>query len=138
MSAVGVRPGKDDPDHARSVRVGGCFEQHVDRRPRELDVLVDRKRERASLHQQVVVRRCDVDVAGLDRHLVLDVEHGSLAFVPQELCEHLGWGVAVAMLCDRDRKVELWREVTEHAPDRVQPAPRRADTDEVVHQSIFR
>ena len=62
-----LAPVRTMPSSRVAVDVGGRFEQHVDRRPREVHRLVDRQREpRPAVDQQVVVGRREVDRAGLD------------------------------------------------------------------------
>ena len=107
MRPVIVRTREDDPDHAGAVRVGGRFEQHVDRGPRELDPFVHGEREGAALDEQVIVGRRDVDVSWLDLHLVLGIEHGTFDLRAQQLREAALLRIGVAMLGDRDRDVDV-------------------------------
>ena len=96
-----------------------------------LHALVDGERERARLDEQVVVRGCEVDVARLDRRLVLDVVHGPAGVLAEQFREGAA-RLRVSVLRDRDRLVDLVGDIREEAAEGLQPAPRCADADELV------
>ena len=48
--------------------------------------------------------------------------------------ENVTFEQAQPMLREHDRRLDLVRNVGEHPADRIQSAPGRSDTDQVVHQ----
>jgi hypothetical protein len=86
----------------------------------------------------VVVRRREVDVAALERVLVLRVADDSRRVALQQARETALRRLDGAMLCDDDRLVDLVREVGEQARQGVEAAPGGSDRDQLVDQATFR
>ena len=136
--AVLVRAREHDPDRAVAVDLGDRLEEHVDRRPRELDARVDREGEVAVLDEEVVVGRSDVDVARLERLLVARLGDGPADVALQQRLEHAAARLGRAVLGDHDRLVELLRNPLEQRSHCLQPSPGRADRDHLVaHRTLL-
>ena len=90
------------------------------------------------LGQNLVVAHSGEDaLRQLLRHevavILLDVQHGSLDPQVQDRRQPAGWRGDVAMLRDDHRQVDLRRQIGHQPPDRVEPAPRSPDADQLVH-----
>ena len=93
-------------------------------------MLVDRQRDGAGLDEQVVVGRRDEHDARPERLLVLGLADGQLAVRGQQLGER-AVGADAAVLGDDDRRREVGGQRLEHALERMQPTPRRADRNDL-------
>jgi hypothetical protein len=89
------------------------------------------------LHEQVIVRRRHVDVAGLDRLLVAGLAHRPLDVPLQERLEDAAVRLDRPVQGDHDRLVELARDPLEQRTHGLQPSPRRPDGDHLVTHAIF-
>ena len=129
VGAVLVPSGQDDAEQALAVHVGRGFEQHVDRRPREVHHLVGRQREgRSAIDQQVVVGRRDIDRAGLDRLLVLRFLDRPPAMRRKDLRQQAR-ALARQVQHDEARHPQCGGQRGQQRAERLNPARRCADDD---------
>jgi hypothetical protein len=110
---VVVRAGEDDSDRTLAVAVGDRFEQDVDGRPRVLHASFDREREPPTVDQQVIVRRRDVHMTGLDQLLVARLGDRPRDVQLEQVFEHAAARFGRAVLRDDDRLVEVLRDALE-------------------------
>ena len=100
-------------------------------------MLLQREREAAVLDEEVVVGGRDVDVRALDRRLVVRLGDAALDVLLQQELEQASVRLRPAVLHDDDGSVDLAAQPVEERADGLQPAPGRADCDQVVAHLSF-
>ena len=136
--AVGVRAVRTTPTSARRTR------RRPTRTARRSTAartgrLVDREREVPGLDEQVVVGRREVDVPRLDRHLVLAPRHTGRCARCASSRRRPPSTASVARCCATTIAASISAgSAGEQQAHGLEPAPRRADHDQVVVHATFR
>src|SRR5439155_19244576 len=91
-----------------------------------------------ALDQDVVVRGSEVDVIGLDPHLVLDVLREPVGPKLEQLGERPFRSGVMPMLGNHDRLLDLAWKVREDLADGVEATPRSADADQLKPRKTLR
>lgn len=102
-----------------------------------VDALVSGEREVPGLDEEVVVGWGEVDVARLDRRLVVRIADRQVRAAPEEAGEAAVDRVVRAVLRDDDRRIGLGGECRQDLPHCVESSPGSADHNQVVVHAVF-
>ena len=95
--------------------------------------LIDRQIEFALRNEQVIVRRCEIDLAGLDPLFVFDVDDIHVRCTTQK-CRQTLVRPAMAMLRDGNRDTAILWQLFEDFLERAHAAQRAAHDDQLRRQ----
>ncbi len=101
-------PSEDDSYDAITVSLRGGAERDVDAGPLVLLFGTDAEMHVAGLDDKMMIRRSDVDVAGLERRAVLGMQRGQGAGPGEDFRQHTGTA-RIDMKYDKERRRNIRR-----------------------------